>query len=72
MLWASVGFGAISAVLWLGAAIIPPAVVGSYWDGPPPNVRRRLRVGAFCNTAAALSAALAMGCQAAATWATLI
>lgn len=71
MLWASVAFGALSAILWIGAAVIPPAVVGSYYGKAPDHITRRQHIGAFCNAAAAVAAALAMGCQAYATWAAM-
>ena len=62
--WAIVVFGALSAVAWLTSAVLTPAVMPSYWDGPPKHLVRRLRIGSACNAAGALFAAIAIGCQA--------
>lgn len=68
MIWASVAFGGLSAIAWMAAVLITPAVVPATWDGPPKHVRKRLRTGAIFNATGAFFASLAMGCQAWATW----
>ncbi len=68
MVWVSVVFGVLSALAWFGAAVIPPAVEGSYWNGPPDHITRRLKIGAALNTAGALFASISMAAQAYTTW----
>lgn len=64
MLWASIIFGLISAVAWFLAAVVPPAVVGTYWDEPPKHIQDRLRWGPRFNAIGALFASMSMACQA--------
>jgi hypothetical protein len=68
MIWASIIFGALSAIAWMIAALVTPAVVPATWDGPPKRVRRRLRIGSIFNAIGAAFASAAMGCQAYTTW----
>jgi hypothetical protein len=73
MIWAAIIFGGLSAVAWFGAAVISPAVVHTGWGGvPSEETGRRLRIGAALNAVGALFAALAMACQAYATWAGML
>ncbi|AMS43421.1 hypothetical protein [Aminobacter aminovorans] len=64
MQWTIVLAGALSAVCWLGSALITPDLTDSYWGGPPPNVQRRAKIGSLLNAGGAFFASIAIGIQA--------
>lgn len=71
MLWLSIAFGAVSALAWLGSALVTPDLTASFYSGPPAWHARRAKIGTLLNGVGALFASLAMGCQAYATWAAM-
>jgi hypothetical protein len=71
MIWASVVFGALSAVSWLLSALISPVMTASYWDGPPAPLVRRMKLGSGFNAAGALFGSIAVGLQAYSTYLTM-
>ncbi len=68
MVWASIGFGAASAVAWLAASLVTPAWTPPRWDGPTDREKSRLTWGSRLNAAGAFLASFAMAFQA---WALL-
>jgi hypothetical protein len=68
LLWLSIFSGGISAICWFGSAIITPDLSASYYGGPPPKIKQRVRIGSLLNGAGALFASVAMSLQAAATY----
>ncbi|MDP9572668.1 UNVERIFIED_ORG: hypothetical protein J2W66_003161 [Agrobacterium larrymoorei] len=71
MVWASVMFGALSAVSWLLSALITPVITASYWDGPPAPLVRRMKFGSALNATGALFGSIAVGLQAYSTYLTM-
>jgi hypothetical protein len=53
---------AVSAACWIKAASIA-VPLGSWWDGPPPDVVQKARDQAWWNGMAALAAGFAAGTQ---------
>lgn len=64
MTWSSIGFGLISSIAWIAAAIVTPDFSKSYYGGPPLHISRRAKIGWACNAVGAFCAALSVGLQA--------
>lgn len=50
--------GLLSALFWIGSAVVTPVITQTYWDGPPAKLVRRMKLGSLLNAGGALFAAL--------------